>query len=210
MLTDPSAQGSTDTAARAPAAAVVSQRLTDDDGQMVEIFPLPTDEGMLERVLRDLFESHWDKIVFGPIIQGAAWEFQAPHAPTHVGVLDGYLTVAFGASHFHLCIGPTRGPRHNPTPAALAQHRRCARAEFFRRLDRAGAPTSWGLRLWNGHGEQQATIVFPNPFLSADGTKVLRNPDWSRLTLWDEMRRRYLGVNSPDPVDRSGTGFYHG
>ena len=210
MLTDPSAQGSTDTAARAPAAAVVSQRLTDDDGQMVEIFPLPTDEGMLERVLRDLFESHWDKIVFGPIIQRAAWEFQAPHAPTHVGVLDGYLTVAFGASHFHLCIGPTRGPRHNPTPAALAQHRRCARAEFFRRLDRAGAPTSWGLRLWNGHGEQQATIVFPNPFLSADGTKVLRNPDWSRLTLWDEMRRRYLGVNSPDPVDRSGTGFYHG
>ncbi len=210
MLTDPSAQGSTDTAARAPAAAVVSQRLTDDDGQMVEIFPLPTDEGTLERVLRDLFESHWDKIVFGPIIQGAAWEFQAPHAPTHVGVLDGYLTVAFGASHFHLCIGPTRGPRHNPTPEALAQHRRCARAEFFRRLDRAGAPTSWGLRLWNGHGEQQATIVFPNPFLSADGTKVLRNPDWSRLTLWDEMRRRYLGVSGPDPVDRSGTGFYHG
>jgi len=210
MLTDPSAQGLTDTAARAPAAAVVSQRLTDDDGQMVEIFPLPTDEGTLERVLRDLFESHWDKIVFGPIIQGAAWEFQAPHAPTHVGVLDGYLTVAFGASHFHLCIGPTRGPRHNPTPEALAQHRRCARAEFFRRLDRAGAPTSWGLRLWNGHGEQQATIVFPNPFLSADGTKVLRNPDWSRLTLWDEMRRRYLGVSGPDPVDRSGTGFYHG
>ncbi|HXH08454.1 MAG TPA: hypothetical protein VNP04_01580 [Alphaproteobacteria bacterium] len=210
MLTDPSAQGWTDTAARAPAAAVVSQRLTDDDGQMVEIFPLPTDEGTLERVLRDLFESHWDKIVFGPIIQGAAWEFQAPHAPTHVGVLDGYLTVAFGASHFHLCIGPTRGPRHNPTPEALAQHRRCARAEFFRRLDRAGAPTSWGLRLWNGHGEQQATIVFPNPFLSADGTKVLRNPDWSRLTLWDEMRRRYLGVSGPDPVDRSATGFYHG
>jgi hypothetical protein len=108
-----------------------------------------------------------------------------------------------------LCIGPTHGPRENPTPPALAQHRRCARAEFFRRLNRAGTPSSWGLRLWNGHGEQQATIIFPNPFLSADGQKVLNPPDWSRLALWDEMRLRYAGIKGPDPVDRSGTGFSH-
>jgi hypothetical protein len=209
MMTDGASQTQAETAERVPGTPVVSTRVTDDDGHVVEVFPLPTDEGTLERLLRELFESHWDKIVFGPIIQGAAWEFQAPHAPTHVGLLDGYLTVAFGAPHFHLCIGPTRGSRHNPTPEALAQHRRCARAEFFRRLDRAGTPTSWGLRLWNGHGEQQATIVFPNPFLSADGTKVLREPDWSRLTLWDELRSRYIGVQGPDPVDRSGTGFRH-
>jgi hypothetical protein len=209
MGTEGVSQMPTDTAARMPDAPVVSQHVTDDDGHVVEIFPLASDGGTLEALLRELFESHWDKIVFGPIIQGAAWEFQAPHAPTHVGLLDGYLTVAFGASHFHLCIGPTQGPRHNPTPEALAHHRRCARAEFFRRLDRAGAPTSWGLRLWNGHGEQQATIVFPNPFLSADGTKVLREPDWSRLALWDELRNRYIGVRDPDPVDRSGTGFRH-
>ncbi len=209
MVTDGASQIPTATAARVPDAPVVSQRATDEDGHVVEIFPLPTDEATLERLLRELFESHWDKIVFGPIIQGAAWEFQAPHAPTHIGLLDGYLTVAFGASHFHLCIGPTYGPRHNPTPPALAQHRRCARAEFFRRLDPAGAPTSWGLRLWNGHDEQQATIIFPNPFLSADGTKVLDQPDWSRLALWDEMRFRYAGVRGPDPVDRSGTGFRH-
>jgi hypothetical protein len=209
MMTDGASQIQAETAEHVPSAPVVSTRVTDDDGHVVEIFPLPTDEGTLERLLRELFESHWDKIVFGPIIQGAAWEFQAPHAPTHVGLLDGYLTVAFGAPHFHLCIGPTQGSRHNPTPEALAQHRRCARAEFFRRLDRAGVPTSWGLRLWNGHGEQQATIVFPNPFLSADGTKVLREPDWSRLALWDELRSRYIGVQGPDPVDRSGTGFRH-
>jgi hypothetical protein len=209
MGTEGSSQMPIDTAARRPDASVVSRRVIDDDGHVIEIFPLAPDEGTLEQLLRELFESHWDKLVFGPIIQGAAWEFQAPHAPTHVGLLDGYLTVAFGASHFHLCIGPTQGPRHNPTPDALAQHRRCARAEFFRRLDRAGAPTSWGLRLWNGHGEQQATIVFPNPFLSADGTKILREPDWSRLTLWDELRDRYIGVRGPDPVDRSGTGFRH-
>jgi hypothetical protein len=188
---------------------VVGKQVTDDDGHLVDIFPLPTDESTLEQLLRELFETHWDKIVFGPIIQGAAWEFQAPHAPTHIGLLDGYLTVAFGASHFHLCIGPTRGGSRSPTPPELAQHRRCAQAELFRRLDRSGTPASWGLRLWNGHGEQQATIVFPNPFLSADGTKVLRQPDWSRLALWDEMRLRYLGLRDPDPVDRSGTGFRH-
>jgi hypothetical protein len=209
MVTDGTSQIQGENVASVPETPVVSKHVTDDDGHVVEIFPLPTDEGTLERLLRELFESHWDKIVFGPIIQGAAWEFQAPHAPTHVGLLDGYLTVAFGAPHFHLCIGPTRGPRHNPTPEALARHRRCAQAEFFRRLDRAGAPTSWGLRLWNGHGEQQATIVFPNPFLSADGKKVLNPPDWSRLALWDDMRFRYAGVRGPDPVDRSGTGFRH-
>ena len=209
MVTDSGSQMQAETAATMSDAPIVPKRVTDDDGHIVEIFPLPTEEATLERLLRELFESHWDKIVFGPIIQGAAWEFQAPHAPTHIGLLDGYLTVAFGAPHFHLCIGPTQGPRHSPTPPALAQHRRCAQAEFFRRLNRQGAPSSWGLRLWNGHGEQQATIVFPNPFLSEDGRKVLNPPDWSRLTLWDEMRLRYLGIKGPDPVDRSATGFSH-
>jgi hypothetical protein len=209
MVTDGGSQMPLETAANVSDAPVVPQRVTDDDGHIVEIFPLPTDGPTLERLLQELFESHWDKIVFGPIIQGAAWEIQAPHAPTHVGVLDGYLTVAFGASHFHLCIGATQGSRQNPTPSALAQHRRCAQAEFFRRLNRAGTPSSWGLRLWNGHGEQQATIIFPSPFLSADGKKVLNPPDWSRLTLWDEMRSRYAGIRGPDPVDRTGTGFSH-
>jgi hypothetical protein len=209
MVMDSTAQRPAATAVSGPDASVTPQRMTDEDGHVVEIFPLPADEATLERLLRELFEVHWDKLVFGPIIQGAAWEFQAPHAPTHVGLLDGYLTVAFGASHFHLCIGPTQGPRHNPTPEALARHRRCMRAEFFRRLDRAGAPTSWGLRLWNGHDEQQATVVFPNPFLSADGKRALKEPDWSRLALWDVLRFRYAGVKGPDPVDRLGTGFRH-
>jgi hypothetical protein len=209
MVTDGGSQMRAATAANVPEAPSIPQRVTDEDGHVVEVFPLPADEGTLERLLRELFEVHWDKIVFGPIIEGAAWEFQAPHAPTHVGLLDGYLTVAFGASHFHLCIGPTHGPRHNPTPEALAQHRRCMRAEFFRRLDRAGAPTSWGLRLWNGHDEQQATVVFPNPFLSADGKRALKEPDWSRLALWDELRFRYVGIKGSDPVDRLGTGFRH-
>src|SRR5262249_16255777 len=154
--------------------------MTEPDGATVEIFPLPTDEACLEELLRELFEQHWDKITFGPLIQGAAWEIRAPHAPTQVGMLDGYLTVAFGISHFHLCIGPPKGPRSSPPPAALAPHRRTTRAELYRRLDNSGAPASWGLRLFNGHDEQQITILLPNPFLSADD-RVLKTPDWLRL-----------------------------
>ena len=185
-------------------------RVTDPDRATVEIFPLPSDEMSLEHLLRDPFEKHWDKITFGPLIQGAAWEIRAPHAPTHIGMLDGYLTVAFGASHFHLCIGPHKGPSSNPTPEALARHRRTARAELYRRLDKSGAPVSWGLRLFNGGGEQQITVLLPNPFLSADGDKVLKTPVWSRLDLWDRLRARWLDQPEPDPLDRSGRGFTHG
>jgi hypothetical protein len=185
------------------------QHVIDPDGATVEIFPLPTGQDELETLLRDLFEKHWQVITFGPLIQGAAWEMRAPHAPTHVGMLDGYLTVAFGASHFHLCIGPTQGPQHDPTPPALAQHRRTAHAELYRRLDRSGAPTSWGLRLFNGAGEQQLTILLPNPFLAATGDKLLPEPDWSRLALWDGLRERWTGSAGPDPFDRSAVRFAH-
>jgi hypothetical protein len=185
-------------------------RVTDPDGATVEVFSLPTDEVSLEALLRELFERHWDKITFGPLIQGAAWEIRAPHAPTHVGMMDGYLTVAFGASHFHLCIGPHNGSPGNPIPESLARHRCTARAELYRRLDKSGAPVSWGLRLFNGQEEQQTTILLPNPFLSPDSDKVLETPDWSRLDLWDGLRARWLGLIEPDPLDRSGYGFSHG
>jgi hypothetical protein len=183
---------------------------TDPDGATVELFPLPTDEASLEELLRELFEQHWDKITFGPLIQGAAWEIRAPHAPTHIGMLDGYLTVAFGVSHFHLCIGPHKGPSNDPTPEALAHHRRTARAELYRRLNKSGAPISWGLRLFNGHGEQQTTILLPNPFLAPGTDKILKVPDWSRLDLWDRLRARWLGLTDPDLLDRSARGFSHG
>ena len=190
--------------------AVRPERTTDADGGALDVFALPTDTASLEAILRELFEEHWQSITFGPLIQGAAWEIRAPQAPTRIGMLDGYLTVDFGAWHFHLCIGPHKGTRSNPTPAALAQHRRTARAELYRRLDRKGAPVSWGLRLWNGHDEQQLTVLLPNPFLSPDGEKVLKVPDWSELALWDALRARWLGLAAPDPVDRAGRGFSHG
>lgn len=188
--------------------AIQAERTIEADGHAVDIFPLPSDEASLETLLRDLFERHWAGITFGPIIEGAAWEIRAPHAPTYVGMLDGYLTVAFGPTHFHLCIGRTRGPRHDPTSDSLARHRQTARAELYRRLSPKGAPISWGIRLFNGAGEQQLTLLLPNPLLSPQD-KPLKEPDWSRLELWDELRRRWTGADGPDPFDRSAERFTH-
>lgn len=184
-------------------------RTVEEDGATIERFPLPTDAPSLEELLRDLFAAHWSEIVFGPIIQGAAWEMRADRAPDKIAMFDGYLTVAFGVPHFHLCIGEHRGPHNHPVPPELARHRRTARAELYRRLGRDGAPISWGLRLFNGKDEQQITILLPNPFLHPKTDKVLRAPDWSRLALWDRLRARWLGLAEPDPVDRSGKGFRH-
>ena len=111
---------------------------------------------------------------------------------------DSVRTIASQKPHFHLCIGPHKGPANNPTPPQLARHRQTARAELYRRLDRSGAPVSWGLRLFNGHNEQQATILLPNPYLSPDADKVLKTPDWSRLDLWDLSGRG--GSVCPSPT----------
>jgi hypothetical protein len=183
--------------------------MVETDGALVDVFLLPTDEETLAALLRDLFENHWREITFGPIIEGAAYEFKAPSPPSHIGFFDGYLTIAFGASHFHICIGAHKGARSNPAPPALARHRRTSRAEFYRRLGRSGAPVSWGLRLFNGEGEQQITILLPNPFLDQDSDKILKVPDWRHLALWDRLRARWLGLDEPDPLDRSGDGFRH-
>jgi hypothetical protein len=191
-----------------PDATAGHRRVVEADGATCDLFPLPVDEAPLESLLRSLFVDHWREITFGPIIQGAAFEFKAPSPPTFVGTFDGYLTVAFGAPHFHICIGDHKGSQSNPVSSELARHRRTARAELYRRLDRAGAPVSWGLRLFNGAGEQQITILLPNPFLDPTTDKVLDIPDWSRLALWDELRARWLGLD-PDPLDRSGKGFCH-
>jgi len=185
-------------------------RMVEPDGATVEAFALPTDAASLEALLRDLFQNHWREITFGPMVQGAAWELRAAQAPDKIGMFDGYLTVAFGVPHFHLCIGEHRGPHNNPVSPELARHRRTARAELYRRLTRAGTPVSWGLRLFNGKDEQQITVLLPNPFLHPETDKILKTPDWSRLDLWDRLRAHWLGLTDPDPFDRSGTGFRHG
>jgi hypothetical protein len=173
----------------------------------LHVWPLPTDAAFLEHLLRELFETHWRGITFGPIVQGAAWEIHATAPPKRIGMMDGYLTVDLGHSHFHICIGEHLGSARAPVSAELARHRRTARAELYRRINDDGAPDSWALRLWNGADEQQITVLFPNPFLD-DEHRVLAAPDWSRLAAWDQVRATYLGL-SPDPFDRTGRRFLH-
>jgi hypothetical protein len=173
----------------------------------LEIFPLPTDEETLRTFLTEVFTDYWDQIRFGPLIQGAAWEIAVREAPRKISMLDGYLTIDCGHWHFHLCIGEHTGSPGHPVDPELAHHRRTGRAELYRNVS-PGFPTSWAARLLNGAGEEQITIFLPNPFLS-DEMQLLPEADWSRLGLWDHLRRRYLGLD-PDPRDRSGTHFVHG
>lgn len=171
----------------------------------VDIFPLPTDQDFLLPLLDDLFVNHWDKIVFGTLIQGAVFEIRVAEPPRRVRCHDGYLTVDFGLWHFHVCIGLNKGSVRNRTDPDLARLRRTGRAELYRVLSDDETPRSWGLRLFNGAGENQLTVFFPNPLLG-DNDKILKQPDFSRLALWDMIRERTLGL-PPDPLDRTATGF---
>ena len=175
----------------------------------LEIFDLPTSESVLFELLKDLFENYWQEIVFGTLIQGAAWEIKASTKPERVNLYDGYITVDFGAWHFHICIGENKGSPSRPTDPVLKAHRRTSRAELYRQLSENGTPNSWGLRLYNGKDEQQLTVFLPNPFLTPE-MKIAKHPDWARLVLWDHLRSRWLGLSEPDPFDRTGLKFQHG
>ncbi len=180
--------------------------ITEESGLgKIEIFPLDTSEENLLHIFTNVFENYWDKVVFGPLVQGAVFEIQAPNAPTRIRMLDGYLTVHFGSWHFHLCIGEHKGTRTNPASRELAHHRRCQRAEMYRFLNSDGSPRSWGMRFFNGQDEQMITVFFPNPFISAE-ERILKTPDWSRLSMWNEFRQKYLGLG-PDPLDQTSTRF---
>jgi hypothetical protein len=162
--------------------------------------------GTLLSLTYDLFVTNWQRVRFGPCIEGAVFELELEKEPEIFAMLDGYLTVHLspGPAHMHLCIGPTeglgKGSHGGKTPPALAQKRRCSRAAFFT-ITSAGSctPGSWGVRLWNGEGLQMITFFLPSPHLN-DELKPQRQPDWSRLDLWFALRRRYLGERAEDQV----------
>lgn len=170
----------------------------------VEIFPLPTDEAALEALLRDVFEGWWEQIVFGTLIQGAVYEIQVQAPPRQISLLDGYLTIAFDTWHFHICVGLNKGLAHLPTNPDLAAIRRTSRAELARMIRPDGTPRSWQLRLFNGTGENQLTVFLPHPYLER-GEVVTETPDWSRLAMWNHLRKTYLGLE-PDPLDHTAHG----
>jgi len=171
------------------------------DGRLkAEIWPLPIDQPFLQSLFRDLFENHWDKLTFGPMIAGGAYELRCPRAPDRVTVSGGYLTVHWGRNgHFHLCIGESNAD------AETVAHRRPSKCELVRGRDKRGDPVTWSLRVENGHGESTLSIYFPNPFLT-DGDGIADTPDWSRLSLWHLILKSYAGQEA-DGLDTTGKGF---
>lgn len=154
------------------------------DGTTTTYDEVSAEGGRVERLLTELFTEHWQAITVGPLIEGAAYEIGFTSAPK-VSMLDGYLTIDAGSWHFHLCVNDHRAP----PSAELARVRRVARAAFFVTEGGACAGTTWGLRLWNGRGEQMITIMFPTPFYDGEW-RPLPEPQWSKLALWNDFRRR--------------------
>ncbi len=163
-----------------PGAITVEQ---EPDGTTTEYEDVPVAGDRIARLLEELLTRHWDRVTVGPVIQGAAWEVRFT-APPALSTQDGYLTADLGSWHFHLCVTDPGGD------ARLARVRRVARAAFFRTTGGPCVPASYGLRLWNGLGEQMITVFFPNPFFDDAGAR-LAEPDASRTRLWDDFRRRY-------------------
>jgi hypothetical protein len=157
----------------------------DPGGTVTEYDEVAVHGDVVERLLTELFTEHWAEIYAGPVIEGAAYEIRFTTPPT-LTMLDGYLTVDVGAWHFHLCVGAHHGA---PTPEQAAI-RRVARAAFFRTDGGSCVPGAWGLRLWNGRGEQMITVFFPNPWLD-DEQQRTREPRWEKTALWEALRARY-------------------
>jgi len=157
------------------------------DGVTTEYSDVAVAGDRVERLLTELFSEHWDKLTVGPLLEGAAYEIRFTARPT-VTMLDGYLTVDTGVWHFHLCVNDHRGA---PT-AELAQVRRVARAAFFRSDGDSCSPSTWGLRLWNGRGEQMITVLFPNAHFD-ESWRRLAEPRWEKTALWEDLKRRYAG-----------------
>lgn len=191
---------------RGSAIMLPMETTTDAEGRVTaERWTAPLDQDWLEGFLRDVFETWWEGLSFGPIIEGAAYELRPPGRPERITVSDGYLTVFYGRQgHFHLCIGRCEGALRTGGEALVAR-RRPGKAEFMRSLDREGHPLMWSFRMENGAGEPMLSLFFPNPFITEDD-QLAPAPDWSRLAAWAHVRDRWIGAPD-DGRDRLGRGF---
>jgi len=172
--------------------ARVDEIVSHPDDALTAYAYLHTSETTMRDLAEVLFRQHWRQIVVGPCIEGAVFEVCFERQP-ELRYADGYLTVDLGRWHFHLCLGPHRGSASEE----LRRMRPVAKAAVFERRGRGCAGgRSWGVRLWNGYGEQMATVFLPNPRLS-DDQQPLASPDWSRLALYYELRARFLGEAMP-------------
>lgn len=59
-------------------ASPIEKRITQADGRTEEVWPLPLDRDWLFVLYSELFDEHWDKLTWGPLIPGAAYELKCP------------------------------------------------------------------------------------------------------------------------------------
>lgn len=180
---------------------VLFRQDTGADGSRHCVWEFRPGRELLETLLRDLFENHYESIVFGPCIEGAVFEYRVKSPPRRISYMDGYLTVDLDDWHFHLCIGKHRGDAQHPCPPELARWRRCARVMLLRIYQNppveGHAPVSYSMALLNGRNEQMMTFYLPNPFFD-ERYRVLEYADWTKLALWNHIRTSYLGLEA-DP-----------
>lgn len=166
-----------------------------DDAQTAYSYFEPS-ESVMRELVDEIFVRNWRHIVVGPCIEGAVFEICFQAAP-EVRISDGYLTVDLGAWHFHLCIAAHRGS----TSEELRKKRPVAKIGLFERRGKGCAGgRSWGLRMWNGYGEQMTTIFLPNPRLT-DDMQLRKEPDWSRLELYYRLREKFLHEAFPSDFE---------
>lgn len=172
------------------------------DGAMTRYSYLDASEEAVTRLMRDIFEEHWQRITIGPWLLGAVFELPFEKAP-NVRIHNGYLTIDPGPWHCHLCIGAYKG-KENEESLTL---RRVAKIAFYdwRGNDGSIKQRSSGIRLWNGYGEQMTTIFFPHVLLGDTPHTALRQPNWENLRLYYQFRERYLGEPVPEDLEQAGT-----
>ena len=167
--------------------------------------------GTATRLCLDLLIDYWNEVAFGPCVEGAVFELKQKRRPVRISMLDGYLTIFFGntgETHFHLCTDVHRGLGKQAVHPEVAHRRQCARIAFYREFGpKQCSPGSWGIRMWNGNDMQMCSFFLPSPFL--DDRQKPQKPDWSRLELWNELRRRYLKETMPQPIPAATVAPHH-
>jgi hypothetical protein len=169
---------------------------SDLDGALTTYSHFAPSEAVLRKLIDELFGKNWAHITVGPCIEGAVFEIRFIQAP-EIRISDGYLTVDLGLWHFHLCIGPHKGS----TSEELRKMRPVNKIAFFERRSKGcGGGRSWGIRMWNGYGEQMTTIFLPSPNLT-DDMQYVKTPDWTRLSLYYGLREQFLGEPLPEDYE---------
>jgi len=165
----------------------------DLDGSLTAYSYFAPSEPVLRELVEELFGKNWARITVGPCIEGAVFEIRFTQAP-EIRISDGYLTIDLGPWHFHLCIGAHKGS----SSQELRKMRPVNKIAFFERRGKGcGGGRSWGIRMWNGYGEQMTTVFLPNPNLT-DDMQYVKTPDWNRLSLYYHLRGQFLNEKLPE------------